>query len=479
MVAAATLPTARVEARRGKLSTPNVIRLLAGAVVLPAIVLGIVVAAVVGSLDDGFDQLSRNAAPQVAASADLYVSLSKMDAQVANVLLVGDDPGLSDNRTNALAVYQQGRTEADADLQQVAAIGGGDPTVAAGVRAILDRFGQYQALAGEALALNKSGDDPAGHPSPTELDVYGQATALMPRLLGATQSLINASQASLNSTYSSDRSSALFAVVWVVLIGLVLLAALVAVQVYLRRRLRRRLNPAIAAATVLTLAVTIVVPALLAGASGQLGTAKQDAFDPIIALSEARAVSQEAAANESRFLVDPGNANQYSTQFESESEQVIDLPNTGLFRYDGDLRRVLDDYNLNYSDVAFGGDFAVEAAHTTSLPERYAAIRAMANYAGFELADRAMRTTLSQGDLRDAIEFDTGTALGYSQYNLARYDQALTNLISIKQQVFNQAVRSGTDELTGWSGIIPAIAAILIIVLLGLGVWPRLAEYRR
>jgi hypothetical protein len=65
-------------------------------VVLPAIVLGIVVASVVGSLRGGFDQLSQRAAPQVAASADLYVALSNMDAQVANVLLVGHDVGLSD-----------------------------------------------------------------------------------------------------------------------------------------------------------------------------------------------------------------------------------------------------------------------------------------------------------------------------------------------------------------------------------------------
>jgi len=100
-------------------------------------------------------------------------------------------------------------------------------------------------------------------------------------------------------------------------------------------------------------------------------------------------------------------------------------------------------------------------------------------YAGFELADRAMRTTLAQGSLRDAIEFDTGTALGYSSYNLGRYDDALAHLISLKQQVFDLAVRAGTDDLTGWSGLLPAVVVVLIIGLLGAGLWPRLAEYRR
>lgn len=454
------------------------IRLLAGAVIVPAIVLGIVIAVVVGSLGAGFDQLSKQAAPQVAASADLYVALSKMDAQVANVLLVGNDPGLSDNRSHAMSVYQQGQTQADSDLQQVAAIGGPDPAVARSVASILDKFGQYQALAGEALQLNKSGNDPAGSPSPVELGIYRQATTLMSSLLAATQSLIGTSQASLDQTYQSDRSGAQWALVWVILIGVVLLAALVATQVYLRRRLRRRLNPAIAAATVLALVVTILVPVLLSGATGQLSTAKQDAFDPIIALSQARAVSQESAANESRFLVDPLNATKYQNDFQSESQQVISLAGADINSYDAALRSALDAYNRNYSDVRFGGYFAIEAAHTTSLAERYAAIRAMARYAGYQLADRAMRSTLKQGALRDAIQFDTGTALGYSNYNLGRYDQALSDLISIKQQIFTNAVQAGTGDLAGWSGVLPAIVVVLIVGLLGVGVWPRLAEYR-
>jgi hypothetical protein len=265
--------------------------------------------------------------------------------------------------------------------------------------------------------------------------------------------------------------------VWVIVIGVLLVAALVYAQVVLRRRLRRRLNPAIAGATVVALAVMILVPTLLSGAAGQLRTAKQDAFDPIIALSQARAVSQEAAANESRYLVDPVRAAQYQQAFQDESQQVIALTGADINHYDATLRAALDAYNNG--DTRFGGDFRTEADHTTSTPERFAAVRAMARYAGFELADRAMRATLAQGSLRDAIEFDTGTALGYSSYNLGRYDQALAHLISLKQQVFDQAVRAGTDDLTGWSDLLPAVVVVLIVGLLGVGVWPRLAEYRR
>lgn len=390
------------------------------------------------------------------------------------MLLVGNDAGLSDNRQHALDVYARGRSQADADLQQVAAIGGTDPTVAHGVTSILDRFGQYQALAGEALSLNAG---PAGQPSPATLAVYRQATALMPGLLGDTQSLIATSRAALNATYTRDQSLATVAEVWVIVIGVLLVAALVYAQVVLRRRLRRRLNPAIAGATVVALAVMVLVPTLLSSAAGQLRTAKQDAFDPIIALSQARAVSQEAAADESRYLVDPTRAAQYQQAFQNESQQVITLAGADINHYDVTLRTTLDAYNGG--DLRFGGDFRTEADHTTSTTERLAAVRAMARYAGFELADRAMRATLAQDSLRDAIQFDTGTALGYSSYNLGRYDEALAHLISLKQQVFDQAVRAGTDDLTGWSGLLPAVVFVLIIGLLGAGLWPRLAEYRR
>jgi hypothetical protein len=477
-VVAVAVGAVGVEARGGRLSTPRAIGLLTVAVLVPAIVLGIVIAALVSSLTGGFDQLSQRAAPQVRASADLDVALSDMDAQVANVLLVGDDAGLSDNRAHAMLAYGQGRTQADGDVQRVAAIGGDDPTVARLVTTLLDHFGQYQALAGEALSLNAAGHDPSGRPSTTELAVYRQATALVPTLLAETQSLVQAGQATLNRTYDSNRSTATLATVLVVVLGVLLLAALVTLQLYLRRRLRRRLNPAIAGATLVALAVTVVLPILLAGAGSHLRTATQDAFHPIVALSQARAVSQEAAANESRFLVDPARAAQYQQAFQNESQQVITLTGADIDHYDTTLRATLDAYDVDYSNVRFGGDFATEADHTGSLAERYTAIRAMARYAGYELADRAMRATYGQGDLRDAIEFDTGTALGYSSYDLNRYDQALGNLINVKQQVFDQAITAGTDDLAGWSGLLPAIAVLLIVALLGVGVWPRLAEYR-
>ena len=54
--------------------------------------------------------------------------------------------------------------------------------------------------------------------------------------------------------------------------------------------------------------------------------AKQDAFDSILALSKARAVSYDANADESRYLLDPQRANRYEQAFLEKSSHVIGMP---------------------------------------------------------------------------------------------------------------------------------------------------------
>jgi hypothetical protein len=37
---------------------------------------------------------------------------------------------------------------------------------------------------------------------------------------------------------------------------------------------------------------------------------------------------------------------------------------------------------------------------------------------------------------------------------------------------------SDLDALAGWNALVPGIGTLLIIALVGIGVWPRIAEYR-
>jgi hypothetical protein len=264
----------------------------------------------------------------------------------------------------------------------------------------------------------------------------------------------------------------------VALAGVALLAALASMQFYLMLRFRRIINPALAGATVVTLALVAASAAGLVAQAGHLRVAKAEAFDSIIALSQARAVSDDANADESRYLVDPARAGQYQQAFESRSQQLVRLPGAGIFQYDAALARALSAYRADHTDVRFGGYFGVEFRNITFAGERAAAEKALAAYQVYERDDRHIRTLNRGGDLPGAIAFDTSYAPGNSNWAFTQYDNALVALIAINQRTFTGAISAGQQDTTGWTWLIPGAAVVLISILVLVGVRPRLAEYR-
>ncbi len=51
-------------------------------------------------------------------------------------------------------------------------------------------------------------------------------------------------------------------------------------------------------------------------------------------------------------------------------------------------------------------------------------------------------------------------------------------MIRINQDAFSAAIAASQQGLHGWTGLIPAIAVVLILALVLVGVRPRLAEYQ-
>lgn len=103
------------------------------------------------------------------------------------------------------------------------------------------------------------------------------------------------------------------------------------------------------------LGLVIASSAQLAAEASHLQMAKKDAFDSILALTQARAVSYDANADESRYLVDPGRAAQYQQAFLSKSQQLADVGNVGIFQYDAALAAAVSAYQADHADVRFGG----------------------------------------------------------------------------------------------------------------------------
>jgi hypothetical protein len=170
------------------------------------------------------------------------------------------------------------------------------------------------------------GQGRAGRPPTAALILHRQATDLLQDgILPSARGLTGQNAAVLDQAYQAKRSAARFGVLWVTLAGLALIAVLVSLQLYLALRYRRMLNPALAAATVVAAALVAASAAGLSVQARYLYVAKSEAFDSIVALSQARAVSDDANADESRYLVDPAGA--------------------------------VDEYRADHADVRFGVEF--------------------------------------------------------------------------------------------------------------------------
>src|SRR5262249_30704175 len=156
-------------------------------------------------------------APQVTATEDLSFVLSDMDGQLANVLL-----GYGLDRSG----YERDRVQADADLQQATTVAGADADSQRTVREVLDRFGQYQALAAQPLSGGEREHNQAGAASADVLALQRQATDTMQSTLAAVHTLTDRNIAALERSYQDRRATTVTARWWLGGLGGLLIVAL-------------------------------------------------------------------------------------------------------------------------------------------------------------------------------------------------------------------------------------------------------------
>ena len=463
-------------------STPaRVITGVVGAAVLVGC-LATVTAGCAGQLAGDVQSIGQQDAPRVDAATGLYFSLNDMDAQVANVLLVGGDKALAADRAQDLARYAGDRSAADQDLQQATVSEAGNPAALSELRTVLDRLGQYQGLAADALLAGQQDGGAAttaGQAAAAAVSYFRQATDLMSSgILPAVNSITTVSANELDASYHAGHDTAATGTLAVTGAGTLLVAALVALQVLLAVRFRRVLNPAVAAATVAAVAFTAMAAARLDSASGALTVAKRDAFDSILALTQARAVGYDANADESRYLVDPGRAAQYQQAFLTKSQELAEVGPVAISGYDAALAADITAYQRGSSDIRFGGYLGAEFRNITFPGERAAAAATLLAYQRYQRDDRTLRA-LAATSRPAAVAYDTGSAPSQSDGAFNSYDAALSSVIAINQRAFTAALGSGSAAVSGWNAGFPAGAAVVVLGLALAGVRPRLAEYRR
>jgi hypothetical protein len=489
MTAVASPPTSpdvspRSEPRpplRRRRPTPWLLKAFTAAAIVAAVLFAVVAAVSAADVRSGFTAIGSTEEPQVSAGNDLIYALNDMDANLANSLMVGDkDLGPGVDRATFTKLFQTDRAEADHDLQLAALHAGATGAGADQVGTALGALGDYEALAGQVMYVDTtSASRPAGQLPPSEADQYAKATDLMrTRVLPAAHAVADTNGTALEASYQNRRGVAQQAVWWIVLTGVLALAALVGFELWLSRRTSRTLNPALVAATVLTLAVMIWGAATMGSASEHLRAAKKDAYASVAALSAAKADSTDANADESRTVVDPSRSVQYQTSFLAKSRALLDPgPNVTLDTYDAAVRTDLSAYfNDPAHPVNFGGYLGTEMKNITFPGERAAAEQMLRTFQTYELDDRLFRQKLAT-DVSEAIRFDTSAAPADSDGAFVAYATAVQGTIDINAAAFTSNINAGVDELDlgEW---LPLGVCLLAVGLAVAGVRPRLAEYR-
>ncbi|TDC41035.1 hypothetical protein E1281_37785 [Actinomadura sp. KC345] len=434
----------------------------------------------IGNARDSVQTIGHDAGPQVVATGTLYFALSDMDAQVSNILLIGRDHDLGIGHDRSLQVYEQRRAEADAAAVQAAQLAGSDAALRRTVQEVLDGLGKYERLVGRAMELDAQAGHAPGQPPQEVVDAYREATDLMKlQLLPKAYNITLDTGAQVRQQYEEKRSAVLAGRTWVAVTGLVVLLLLIATQLYLGRTFRRVLNPALVLATLATLALAGVGAGLLTAQAGHMKKAKEDGFDSILQLSRARAISHSAFADESRYLLDPGRADTYEQTYLDKSLSVIQ-PDIGdkpvnLENYYAGLEEKLGPYKAGQGEVPFLGFFGDEARTVEPGGREAAALRkTLQAYRAVQRNDARIRRLASSGDRGAAVDARmASTAIR----DFGSYDAALGELTAVHQDAFDDAIRDADGGLRGWNAV-PAAGAAVIVLLILVGVRPRLAEFR-
>ncbi|MCF2533843.1 hypothetical protein [Yinghuangia soli] len=426
------VPELSSPARRFRWTVPVRTRTAAGLVL--ALIAGLFAALAIGVSEARSDlhTVGNSTGPQAATATDLYYALADLDAQVANVLLIGHDEQIG-NKQSALRQLRHDREAVTAAVQDLLQRGldreGADTT-----RKLLADLAAYDALAGQArLADDQAQDRTVGRPPALAVNFYLAATSLMHQdLLPAAEGLGRSAEHGLAESAGDGRDHAQTSSTVVAALGGSAVAALVALQIWLARRFRRLINPALAAATVAVAVLTVLGAGLLADHGDRVQAAKSEAFDPYTALARTRALASDANADESRYMLLPEQAPYYRAQFAAKAELLA------------------------------------AQSKDPGLAQRLAA---------FRRDDAELQKAVSAGRLEAAIGMATNVGRGNLAFEFFDYQSTLDSTAQTHHDDFTARIDDAEDALSGWQFLPAAVLGVGGLLVIA-GVRPRLREYR-
>jgi len=402
-------------------TTPGVLSLLTGALVLVSVLVGVLTAVGVRGRSAALDDLTERSGPLSVAAQDIYRALSDADVTATSAFLSSGAES-AELRNRYLTDIAQAES---AIAVAVAAREPAEMSVGDGPLDVLStRLSVYTGIIERARANNLQGF-PVG-----ASDQQMASNLMRTELLPAAEDLFTAESARVAA--DQDRADG-FPVVEVVL-GVLALVILIIAQVYLRRTTRRVFNVGLLVATGAALVSLLWVLIAVLGVSHNVDQSREGSTR-IGELTETRIAALGARANETLTLVARGSGGSFDEDFN---------------RIFPGLKGQLRDADLTAAESAYG-DW--EAVH-----------------ADIREADKG-------GDYGRAVELAVGEDENGARAHFDAVDGDLATALGESNDVFTDEVSQASNAVTGTViGVI--VLAVLMAAGSATGIWQRLKEYR-
>jgi hypothetical protein len=304
----------------------------------------------------------------------------------------------------------------------------------------------------------------------------GAYSTLQSELLANADKLEKADGDVLEATYDQEKAATNLSRGFVLVMGMVVIAMLSYTQLYLMARFHRRLCPPILISIVGIAFCVWHLNSSLAGNSLALKVAKEDAYDSVLALLNARSSAFKADAAASRFLFDRENAAAHQKTFAENVAQVASFDKQHNFketieRASKELKQG-DRVNL----PGFDGALAKELSNVRFPGEGNAALEALQQFASYSAVQDQVKQRVGAGDFADAIHLCLSYDPQGAKFPLTKFDDALLNTLHINQEAMEKKVNEAFSYLDGLV-MVTEVSSLLAVMCVYLGILPRMEEY--
>ena len=415
-------------------TTPGRFSIIGVALVVIALVSGLVGAFTVQQRSDLVRDVADHSGPLSFQAQSIYRSLSDADATAANAFLGGG--------VEPVALRQRYADDiAQATAALTASLRIADDRASAQLLVLSDRLPVYTGLIETARAYNRQG-------IPLGAAYLREASGLMSQsLLPAAKRLFETQSEQLAR---AQRDAAAFP--WaVLLLGLLLLAALAGAQTFVSRRTNRLVNLGMAVATIAALTSLTWATLAFAGATGRIDAGRRDGSAQLRLLAELRVDALQARADESLTLIARGDGAGFEKEFTVLAQRLLGPDGSGgLFRK------------------------ALAGAPTSADRQRVEQARSAAQQ--WLAAHRTLRELDDGGKYQDAVKLATGSDPNSPSTLFGRLDTALTAGITTSNATFEDHTTQAGNILTGVNIAIVVLTVLLVAGSVA-GLQRRIREY--